>query len=159
MHKIWNAIGRVAYWVIYPAQITLLPRSQRARVALVHGDKILAVKAWLGDGRWQLPGGGLRGQEDPAVGAQRELFEETALMLPIESLVNPQSREFREGIKHFPYQLFTVNSNQILPAVKQWPEIIACEWVEMATLTAKNASDDILEAVGRRGAPDDNNPV
>lgn len=147
MHRIWNALGRVAYWLVYPAQVIILPRSQRARVALVHDDKILVVKAWLGDGRWQLPGGGLHSDEDPAIGAQRELFEETALMLPIESLVNPQTREFREGRKHFPYQLFTINTDQIMPAVKQWPEIIACEWIEVQNLNTTNSSPDVMDAV------------
>lgn len=147
MKTVWIFLGRMVYWLIMPVQIIILPHTQRTRILLVSGDQVLAVKGWLGNGDWQLPGGGLHRDEDPAAGARRELFEETGLQLSIEQFINAQARQFHKGLIHYPYHLFVIHLDTSEPATKRWPEIIACQWFDRNQLTESNASSDILNAI------------
>jgi len=59
-----------------------------AGVAVVDGDRVLFVKRSVapGAGDWSIPGGHLKVEEEPRVGAARELEEETGLSAPAAAL-------------------------------------------------------------------------
>lgn len=77
--QLWILLGRLAYWISWPLLYVYIYGSRRTRVLVVCGEEVLVVRGWLGDGRWLLPGGGVHRKEPPAVGAQRELKEETGI--------------------------------------------------------------------------------
>lgn len=84
--RAWLLAGRVTYWVGWPVSFALLFFSRRARVLIVHDNKVLLAKNWMGSGDWHAPGGGLRRGENPAAGASRELREELGLKVPANKL-------------------------------------------------------------------------
>lgn len=147
MQYLLQRLGRTLHWLMTPGLMLVLPFTKRTRVLLRCGDQVVVVRAWLSDGRWQLPGGGLHRGETPAAGALRELREETDIILPLEKLGDPRLCQFREGVKRFKYYLFTVEIGQAIPPRRRLPEIIDCEWVDYHTLSVDNAGSDVINAI------------
>jgi ADP-ribose pyrophosphatase YjhB (NUDIX family) len=58
-----------------------LSKTERAYVAMFDGDKILMTRNWLSNGRWALPGGGIKANESPENAVIREAKEEIAVDL------------------------------------------------------------------------------
>lgn len=71
-----------------------------ADVAVVDGERVLLVQrgAPPGEGEWTIPGGHLEFEEDPRVGAVRELREETGLV------VEPAALTLLEATQLEPYE-------------------------------------------------------
>lgn len=74
-------LGRVVYWMGWPVSFVSLYFSRRSRVLIIYGDEILLAKNWMGSGDWHSPGGGIRRNESPEVGAVRELEEELGIVV------------------------------------------------------------------------------
>lgn len=80
--KLPKPLGRILFWITWPGiwlVVQLAP--PRTRVIIINKGKLLLTQAWLGDGSWVLPGGGLHRGEDAKQGAVREVQEETGLTL------------------------------------------------------------------------------
>jgi 8-oxo-dGTP pyrophosphatase MutT (NUDIX family) len=111
------------------------------------GDDILVVKAWLSDGKWGLPGGGIHSQESSVRGALRELQEETGLQLKTTDIKELVTENFRlRGIKvklHF----FSGAVKERLPIQKQPGEITHIEWVNYRELNENNTGKDALRGI------------
>lgn len=66
---------------------SILTKTARVRVIVQNEkDEILLLQTWLGSGRWGLPGGGVHRSEDPKMAAQRELREETGVVVSVDAL-------------------------------------------------------------------------
>jgi len=145
--KNFRWLGRVSYYILWPGISVYLLGSQRSRVVVFSGDDILVVKAWLSDGKWSLPGGGLHSGEKTVTGALRELSEETGLKLKMSDLVELVSENFRlRGIKvklHF----FSAAVSSRLPVKKQIGEITDIAWVNQNKLNKKNTGKDALRGI------------
>ena len=147
MSHAYVALGRIAYWVIWPASWLYLRRSQRTRLLLVCQDEVLVVQNWLGDGRFGLPGGGLHSGEDPAAGVIREVREETGSTISLDRLqylaVEPyRAHGFRYHCHYFAVQLAEK------PTVRaQKFEIVAVAWTERSKLSAKTHGPDVFRAL------------
>jgi 8-oxo-dGTP pyrophosphatase MutT (NUDIX family) len=100
-------------------------------VLVIAGDEVLAVKSWLGDGSWGLPGGGLHGLEDPAQGAIRELKEETGITANSKQLKllfsKNSSPEHGHRFYYFAYVIELDNKPQLEP---QKHEIVELKWIK-----------------------------
>ena len=108
MTNLWNPIGRASFWLGWPALWFYLHKTYRTRVIIAYQDKIVVVKAWLGDGQWKLPGGGCHPNEKTSVAASRELREELGLEIgaaELESLGKFHSHQ--HGFRYH-YELFVV---------------------------------------------------
>ena len=82
-----SKVGFIAFWVCWPGlYFYFKPFPERSRVLVVAGDEFLAVRPWLGKGRYILPGGGKKRQETLLSSAVRELNEETGIDAPESSL-------------------------------------------------------------------------
>jgi len=79
--RLWVLLGRISFWLAWPALWLYLRNTHRTRVIIKYEDKILVVKTWLGDGSWAFPGGGAHEGEDLRLAALRELEEETGIRL------------------------------------------------------------------------------
>jgi len=79
IRKTAEITGKMAFILGWPILYLYLSRSKRTRVMVVVDNEVLAVRGWIGDGGWSLPGGGLHRSETPKSSAVRELKEETGI--------------------------------------------------------------------------------
>jgi len=147
MKKAWILLGQALFWLLLPAWYIYLRFSRRTRVLLVKGDKALVVKGWINDGRWSLPGGGLHGDEDPMLGAMRELIEETGIDLSSSKLTWLGQAAQRQNGLHFNYYQFWYElTDQQEPKVETL-EITEAVWLPITSLNAKNAQQHVLDTL------------
>ncbi|MDB5163661.1 MAG: hydrolase [Candidatus Saccharibacteria bacterium] len=144
---IWATTGRIAFWLSWPLLYWYLRRSQRTRLLLVSGDKVLVTKAWLGNGKWWLPGGGVKKGESSTTGVLRELQEETGLTLSQEQLKLLYKDRFNENGLSFPYVCFVAELSEPLPPRPQKLELLETRWIHRHDLDQNNASSDVLSAL------------
>lgn len=133
MSKIWNLAGRVAFCVTWPALFVYMLHGERTRVVIRCADKVLAVRGWLGDGKWVLPGGGLHISEPAAEGAIREVYEETGVVLKLDDLHALGSNRTDKGFR-FRYHMFAATLSAQPPTVPQKHEIIEIAWLAISEL-------------------------
>lgn len=129
MRKLWQALGMSGFWLLSPVLLVYLRLNARTRVVIVADGQILLVKPWLGTGRWDLPGGGLKLQESTRDGAVREVFEETGIEL------KPQSLKSLGMVKKpglFPARIhcFSIKLEHPPAVKKQFVELIDIGWVK-----------------------------
>jgi 8-oxo-dGTP pyrophosphatase MutT (NUDIX family) len=143
----YHWLGKLSYYILWPGISVYLFGSQRSRVVVFSGEDVLVVKAWLSNGKWSLPGGGLHSGETTVNGALRELNEETGLKLKIPDIDELISENFRlRGVKvklHF----FSAAVSSKLPATKQLGEITDIAWVNQSKLNKKNTCKDALRGI------------
>lgn len=128
MKKIWGVIGRVAYFIVWPAIHFYLRNSYRSRVVVQAEGKILVVKDWLGNNNWKLPGGGIKKGEQLAVGASRELYEETGLQIKPSELKLVGSIDATGHATKVKLYIFKVELPKRAPIKKQKLEIVDIGW-------------------------------
>lgn len=130
MKKLWLKLGEAAYWLAYPALFVYMYRSKRTRI-IAHADgRILAVKGWMGQGHWNLPGGGVHKGEGLAAGAVRELAEETGLEVNPESLQHVHTTRVKDtnGLRYTEI-FFTLELPETAPLQGQKWEITEAVWM------------------------------
>ncbi len=145
MKSLWRAIGIGMFWACWPLLWFYLRLSKRSRVLLVCGDEFLAVRGWLATGKWSLPGGGLRWEEDPRKGTLRELHEETGVKIAASNLRFMFEKRYKEsGLPMDCYCFFAEVKKK--PAIKaRWLEITDVKWLPLKN--APNLSHDTKTAV------------
>lgn len=133
--KIWQILGRLGYFPSYPLISLYLFNSKRVRVVIKSDNKVLVVKPWLNNGKWDLPGGGLHKNEDPVDGCIRELKEELNLSFDRNLARVIKYEKFRAG-------LLSYSACYVEVLLKSWEqslslqeyEIIDYRWVSEAEL-------------------------
>ncbi len=147
MTRILLFIGKVVYWCAWPAFWVYFKRSYgRTRIVLVQDDKILAVKGWISDGKWILPGGGLHKNEPIVQGALRELQEETGVQLKAQQLRHLGKGQYHKYGFSFDYEVFAARVGEV-QTHRQRHEIAELRWIDPRQVTAKNTGQDSLQAI------------
>lgn len=150
MHRMWSGLGRATYFVSFPLVTLFLHKSNRSRLLVVSGNQVLVVKAWLGDGRWDLPGGGLHSTETPIDGALRELREETGLVLPAADCQSLGSWQEHHGKFFVTYHGLTIKTSSPLVAPgRRRLEITDIAWLPLDQLTVNNARPVVISLIGK----------
>lgn len=108
-NKLWLFLGRLGYFPAYPLAAIYLLNSNRVRIILRHENKILVVKPWLNNGRWDLPGGGLYKGEDRIQGALRELKEELGVEIDDYVAECIFSERFKSGLLRYQAHYIDIN--------------------------------------------------
>lgn len=71
---------RIAYRLLQLYTFVWRPEVRGTMVAVLDGDRVLLVRHTYGDRRrWELPGGWMHADEEPAVAARREVAEELGI--------------------------------------------------------------------------------
>ena len=147
MKKLWQLLGKVAFWLSYPALAVYLRIGTRTRVLIVVDDEVLLVRGWLGSGEWQMPGGGVHHGEVPVDGALREIKEETGIVLTAAELTPIYSTVANYRGLRYRYTCFTAQLVKKPTLKKQALEITHLSWVPLKNVTKMNATDDTYQAV------------
>jgi 8-oxo-dGTP pyrophosphatase MutT (NUDIX family) len=142
-------IGIGVFWVTFIGIWLVLVTSKRARIAVFCGNELLVVKPWLGNGKWSLPGGGVRNGETSIDAVLRELKEETGIELRKEDVRYGTRRTYRQNGLRFTYDLYSVTIRRKPTLHIQRREIIAAQWVPRSHLHTHNANDDVRHVATR----------
>lgn len=147
MKKTVMRLGTAFYWLAWPAYLVYFRLSERTRVLLVAGDEALLLKGWTGNGKWNLAGGGLHKREDPRAGALREVLEETGIRLEPEQLEYLGKEMYRDKGISFTYHVFVGTVDRSQQLTRQRHEIADIQWMAVADLTSRTASQEVLACV------------
>ena len=147
MRTVLQALGIITYFFAWPAYWVYFRRNvPRTRVVVQHDGKILMVKQWISDGRWQLPGGGLHPGEDPAVGAAREVFEETNIKIEPQKLkLLGQGSQRTRGLT-FEYYAYSFQASDA-GYKKQNIELSDAQWLPISALNTVNTRPDAIASI------------
>lgn len=146
--KTWGMIGRIIYFMLWPAIWVYLRASPpRTRVVIAYNGKILLLKDWLGDGSWSLPGGGLHYGEDAKYGAVREVLEETGLKLKISSLESRGTIYAKSAGVSVTLYCFSISLKHSPHIVLQRHEISDCVWIRPRDIVKLRTSSTVRRIV------------
>jgi 8-oxo-dGTP pyrophosphatase MutT (NUDIX family) len=120
---------------------------ERTRVLLVDGDEVLLVKTWVGNGKWNLPGGGLHRHEDPAVGAIREVHEETGLALRAAQVTPLGVGVYNAVGIRFRYHVLIATVSKTVRLRRQRREIAQLAWLPVRDIHPDTCSQEVLGGV------------
>jgi len=130
---LWNGFGRAIYFIFFPLLFIYFRLNARTRVVIKKGKKALLVKPWIGNGSWDLPGGGLHIRETEIDGAIREVLEETGMELDPNEL-KPLGDIRGKGFLPFSLHCFSAEITSETAIKKQFVEIIDIRWIEISAL-------------------------
>jgi ADP-ribose pyrophosphatase YjhB (NUDIX family) len=111
-----------------------------AGVAVVDGDRVLLVERAVppGEGDWTIPGGHLEVEEEPRVGAARELEEETGVSAPPEALTLLEARQLETFAgKHVVSTGYAVDVADTTGEPTAGSDAAAVEWVAHDEVAAR----------------------
>lgn len=147
MRTIGQRLGTVLYWLAWPAYMVYFRLSERTRVLLIAGDEVLLLKGWMGNGKWNLAGGGLHRGERPVHGALREIREETGIHMTADQLEYMGTELYREWGITFTYHVFIGVADKAYPLVRQRREIADMQWMSVTALRPGLVSQEVLYCV------------
>lgn len=138
-------LGRIMSVILWLPVVVYLRFGSRTRILIESKGKILLVKGTLGNGKWSLPGGGLKRGEEPIAGVIRETKEETGIELNPNSIKYLGLIRYRENFANFKCERFKAKiSDQATPRIKGF-EIIDAAWVDPKTLNETNTNKEVLD--------------
>lgn len=116
------------YWICWPLIWLYVPIRKSARILVIKDDSFLVIKPYFGNGKWQLPGGGIKIGEDPSTAAQRELYEELGITVKKPRLLIAD-RHFKEQGMFLRYEIYVVRVSGDVH-VKRNHEIASFSWLK-----------------------------
>lgn len=146
-----NLTGQIVYIFTYPLIRLMVYKTHRSYVVVIHKDRVLVTKNWLGFKRqWRLPGGGSHRGELTIDTAVRELFEETGV-----AVVKGQLQLLASAIKNpkgFSYDLYVVSLKSEPKISLQYPEILMAKFISISNLMQEvNKGDQLTFALQKLG--------
>lgn len=147
MSGLWILLGKVLFWLAWLPQLVVFRRQKRTRVLVDCEGEILVVKGWMSEGKYSLPGGGLKFGEDPTLGAIRELREETGIELAKKDLNGGQlAIQDAHKLRFEYYQYFAVQKTKP-QTTPQKLEISEVAWKRPSELNERNAEPNVLDTI------------
>ena len=77
-----NLLNKILFWTSWPVLYLVVNNTHRTRAIILNKNKeLLVVRGWINDGKWQLPGGGIKPNESSLDATIREVKDEVNLNL------------------------------------------------------------------------------
>ncbi len=137
MKIIRRIIGTTLYIAMLPGLHLVLQNSRRTRVVLRSQGQVLLVQPFLGRGGWDLPGGGIKRNEDDAVAACRELKEELGLHIAPNQLVSLGEAEVRSPFFRYTAVYFMYDCKDKPQLQLQQAELLDSAWMDPIAVTVR----------------------
>jgi 8-oxo-dGTP pyrophosphatase MutT (NUDIX family) len=140
-------IGRILFWLAWPAFQVYYRRGKRTRVLIVdEHDQLLLVKGWINDGLWNLSGGGLHPGEDPLLGAVREVAEEVGIAItPTQLQPLGEAMYHRIGLR-FAYVMYFVRVPQSELHLQRH-EIADARWIAPSDVATVPVGQEVIASL------------
>jgi 8-oxo-dGTP pyrophosphatase MutT (NUDIX family) len=113
-------------------------------VAITHEDKVLLVKTLVGNGKWKMPGGGIRKGETPQDCASREILEETGLKVTPVELEPLGESVYRSNGFSFKCYRYGIELKSPKKPVIITKEIAEAQWMPIDSLNANNCDTEVI---------------
>ncbi len=149
MTKMLMIVGRICYWAGWPVFKIILSKSKRSRGVVICKSRILVVKSWLGNGKWNLPGGGIKPGESAITAFIRELSEETGVVVNQSKVNKIGDFEYSNDRLTFRYSLFKIVVDKCQKIERQKNEIYQADWIDVRDLSTKNSNSDVCVALSQ----------
>lgn len=135
----------IFFYLTYPLLMPVTRNTHRSRVLIYSkSGNILVVRGWHGNGKWLLPGGGIKKNESAGQGARREVLEEADIEINAKDLVFVRKVNYsRAGLK-MKFSIFKVNLPSEPTPIPLWYEISDAEWIKPKELNNHNSTYDLL---------------
>ncbi len=147
----WQTIGRLSFWLTWPAIWLVIRLSPpRTRGIVIADGRILLLKQWLGPGNWGLPGGGRRRNESAKQCIIREIKEETGLKIEYFQVKYFKHFNLRENGIAVDLDCFIVSAPGQTSLLLRRPEIVDAGWfteTDMRNVKLSPATQQILSAL------------
>lgn len=143
----WAGAGRVGFWLTrWALRLPVWPfTAPRVRVVIIAEGRVLVVRQWFGEQKWELPGGGMKAGETSYEAARREIDEEVGLELG----------ELEDGGLYRPagracvWQVVRATLDQSSPLLITRPyEILTAAWVPLHELDDRSIEGATRDIVG-----------
>lgn len=145
--KLKKQLGIMLFWLGWPVFKLILPLTKRTRCIIMHDNQIVVVQPWLSNGKWGLPGGGIKRGEDPLDAVIREVREETSIKLAKKDCKLVNTQKYSSSGLSFSYKLYVIKLDDKPKLRRQKGEIIDIAWVNIDKINPSNSSSDALRAV------------
>lgn len=150
IYRVYKVLGKVCYYLLVPFLYVIgyFYKTPRTRLLLIHDNKALLVKNWLGEQTWTLPGGGKKYTENEPTALVREVYEELGISVDSAAFTYFDKMRVR---RLAPYTIsIYVLEIRTLPVslTLDKKEIIAAMWCPLAHLPA-DSSSELKEIVTR----------
>lgn len=137
MKKLVMLLGRTIHFLAWPFWLFYFRFTPpRAKVFVVHNNKLLLVKGWISKGKWSLPGGGSHRGEDLTQAASRELYEELGIISDPNDFELLGSHVLTQSHISTKLSYFLLNIDDLPEIKKQLLEIADSEWFDKKQLTS-----------------------
>lgn len=148
--KIAHIISTCVFWGLWPIWYLRLVRAERSRVLVVaNGTDMLVLKSWHAPYKWSLPGGGIKNGEDPAASAERELREETSLIIDATTLYDAGRLAFHDRGLRFRCHYFIATIPKKQSIQSHPPEVLEVRWMPISSISQSDDAfgADVIHAV------------
>ena len=148
MQNFVRLIGRAIYWLGWPGIHIILSGSVRTRVFVLSPEgQCLLVKPYLGNGRWKLPGGGIRRSEDAVQATERELHEELGIVATSQHIEHLADARMSEEGHRYDARIMGLRLTSDTPFVLRRWEIAEARWLSLSTALETISDDRARDAV------------
>lgn len=137
-------LGRIFFWLSWPALYLYLRGTTRSRVMIEVDGHILLIKGWHDGAKWALPGGGVHKTEEAVASALREVHEEVGITLDAAQLVHLGSDEYHQRGLSYQIERYGCRLNERPEIHRQKHEVLATRWCPIAELGPDLVEPNVL---------------
>ncbi|HSW65586.1 MAG TPA: NUDIX hydrolase [Bacillota bacterium] len=153
MTDFFRLLGMLTYWCAWPVFWVYFKRSYgRSRILLINpAGEILLMQQWISSGKWHLPGGGLHRDEEGAMGALRELREETGVVLTPANLITLGKQTCKAHGFTYDAYIFAAHVGNDVRLERQRIEVARMAWMKPETLSVAHTEADVFVCLRAAG--------
>jgi 8-oxo-dGTP pyrophosphatase MutT (NUDIX family) len=140
-----NLLNKILFWISWPVLYLVVNNTERTRAIIFNENKeLLVVRGWINDGKWQLPGGGMKSKESSIDATIREVKEEVNLSLNPKQMKLIGSEQIIDNRINYKCDFFQVNGINT-GSLKPGSEIKEIKFIK--TDQIENISKEVIIAI------------
>ena len=140
-----NLLNKILFWTSWPVLYLVVNNTHRTRAIILNKNKeLLVVRGWINDGKWQLPGGGIKPNESSLDATIREVKEEVNLNLDPKKVKFVGSEQIVDNKINYRCDFFRVSGID-MESLKTGSEIKEFKFIKIGQI--ENLSKEVIVAI------------